>query len=146
MRAGGEQKGADVEKVKQLVKLRAIGLNGAWVLVEEFFGWRKFKNRRQVGGLAGLTGTPYNSGQTSREQGISKAGNRYVRGVIVELAWAWLRYQPRSKLARWYNRRFGDGSSRLRKVGIVALARRLLIDLWRYLDFGVLPEGARLKP
>lgn len=134
-----------MEKVNQLVNLKAIGLNGAWVLVEEFFGWRQFKNRRQVGGLAGLAGTPYNSGDTIREQGISKAGNRHVRGVIVELAWAWLRHQPRSKLARWYNRRFRNGSSRLRKIGIVALARRLLIDLWRYLEFGVLPEGARLK-
>ena len=145
LRLEGEQKGQDVKQVEQLVELRGIGLNGAWVLVEEFFGWRKFKNRREVGGLAGLTGTPYNSGGTTREQGISKAGNRYVRGVIVELAWGWLRYQPRSKLARWYNRRFGDGSSQLRKIGIVALARRLLIDLWRYLEFGVLPEGALLK-
>jgi transposase len=145
LRAAREQRRPDIEQVEQLVQLRAIGMNGAWVLVEEFFGWRKFKNRRQVGGLAGLTGTPYNSGSMSREQGISKAGNRYVRGVVVELAWAWLRYQPRSKLARWYNRRFGNGSSRLRKIGIVALARRLLIDLWRYLESGVLPEGARLK-
>jgi transposase len=145
LRAAREQKRPDIEQVERLVKLRAIGLNGAWILVEEFFGWRKFKNRREVGGLAGLTGTPYNSGDTTRELGISKAGNRYVRGVVVELAWAWLRYQPRSKLARWYNRRFGNGSSRLRKIGIVALARRLLIDLWRYLESGVVPEGARLK-
>ena len=139
------EKGADAEKVRRLMELRALGVNGAWVLVEEFFGWRKFRNRREVGALAGLTPTPYQSGDTNREQGVSKAGNRHVRGVIVELAWAWLRYQPKSKLARWYNRRFGNGNSRLRKVGIVAVARKLLIDLWRYLEFGVLPEGARLK-
>jgi transposase len=145
LREKGEKAGGHLEKVERLTQLRAIGLNGAWVLVEEFFGWRKFNNRREVGGLAGLTGTPYNSGDTNREQGISKAGNRHVRGVMVELAWAWLRYQPRSKLTRWYNRRFGNGSARARKIGIVALARRLLIDLWRYVEFGVVPEGARMK-
>jgi transposase len=139
------EKREDAEKVRRLIKLRAVGPNGAWVLVEEFFGWRKFRNRRELGALAGLAPTPYQSGDMSQEQGVSKAGNRYVRGVIVELAWAWLRYQPRSKLARWYNRRFGSGNTRIRKVGIVALARRLLIDLWRYVEFGVLPEGARLK-
>lgn len=145
LREKRDKAGEHIEKIERLMRLRAIGLNGAWVLVEEFFGWRQFNNRREVGGLAGLTGTPYNSGDTNREQGISKAGNRYVRGVMVELAWAWLRYQPRSKLARWYNRRFGKGSSQVRKIGIVALARRLLIDLWRYVEFGVLPEGARIK-
>jgi len=139
------EKERDVKQVEQLLGLRAIGINGAWVLVREFFGWRKFKNRREVGGLAGITGTPYNSGESGREQGISKAGNRHVRGIIVELAWAWLRYQPKSKLTCWYQRRFGNGTSRQRRIGIVALARRLLIDLWRYLEFGVLPEGAELK-
>ena len=139
------EKERDVKQVEQLLSLRAIGINGAWVLVREFFGWRKFKNRREVGGLAGITGTPYNSGESGREQGISKAGNRHVRGIIVELAWAWLRYQPKSKLTCWYQRRFGNGTSRQRRIGIVALARRLLIDLWRYLEFGVLPEGAELK-
>jgi transposase len=145
LREKREEAVAHIEKVKRLMQLRAIGLDGAWVLVEEFFGWRKFNNRREVGGLAGLTATPYNSGEMNREQGISKAGNRYVRGVMVELAWSWLRYQPRSKLARWYERRFGHGGRRARKTGIVALARRLLIDLWRYVEFGVLPEGARMK-
>ena len=139
------EKERDVKQVEQLLSLRAIGINGAWVLVREFFGWRKFKNRREVGGLAGITGTPYSSGESGREQGISKAGNRHVRGIIVELAWAWLRYQPKSKLTCWYQRRFGNGTSRQRRIGIVALARRLLIDLWRYLEFGVLPEGAELK-
>ena len=140
------KKGEEAEKIRRLLKLRGIGMNGSWVLVEEFFGWRKFQNRRQVGALGGLTPTPYASGDTKKEQGISKAGNRYVRGVIVELAWAWLRYQPHSKLTLWYEKRFGHGGKRMRKVGIVALARRLLIDLWQYLEFGVLPEGALLKP
>ena len=143
LRAGQE---VDVEKIRQLEQLRAIGRQGAWVLVREFFGWRKFKNRREVGALAGLTPSPYQSGESHQEQGISKAGNRHVRAVAVELAWAWLRYQPHSRLTRWYRRRFEKGGPRARKVGIVAVARRLLIELWRYLETGVLPEGAEFKP
>jgi transposase len=134
----------DVEKIRQLEQLRAIGRQGAWVLVREFFGWRKFKNRREVGALAGLAPTPYQSGDSQQEQGISKAGNRHVRAVAVELAWAWLRYQPHSRLTQWYRRRFEKGGPRARKVGIVAVARRLLIELWRYLETGVLPERAEL--
>ena len=125
--------------------LRAMGINGSWVLVEEFFGWRKFGNGKEVGSLAGLTPTPYRSGDSDREQGISKAGNRRVRAVIIELAWSWLRFQPESKLTCWYNKRFAGGKRRIRKIGIVAVGRKLLIDLWRYLQFGVLPEGALLK-
>lgn len=143
LRAGRD---VDVEKIRQLEQLRAIGRQGAWVLVREFFGWRKFKNRREVGALAGLTPTPYQSGDSHQEQGISKAGNRHVRAVAVELAWAWLRYQPQSRLTQWYQQRFEQGGPRARKVGIVAVARRLLIELWRYLETGVLPEGAELKP
>jgi transposase len=135
----------DLKKIQQLMDLRSIGINGAWVLVEEFFGWRKFRNRKEVGSLAGLTPTPYQSGDSDREQGISKAGNRRVRAVIIELAWAWLRFQPKSKLSQWYKCRFAGGNRRNRKVGIVAVGRKLLIDLWRYLEFGVLPEGALLK-
>ena len=115
------------------------------MLVQEFFGWRKFQNGREVGSLAGLTPTPYQSGESRREQGISKAGNRYVRGIVIELAWSWLRSQPDSKLSRWYLKRFADAGIRARKVGIVALARRLLIDLWRFLETGAIPEGAELK-
>jgi transposase len=136
---------ATVAKANQLSQLRAIGSNGSWVLAQEFFGWRKFKNSREVGSLAGLAPTPYQSGAMHREQGISKAGNRHVRAVVVELAWAWLRFQPDSALSRWYRSRFANGGSRARKVGIVALARRLLIALWRFLETGVLPEGAQLK-
>lgn len=135
----------DIKKIQQLMNLRAIGINGSWVLVEEFFGWRKFRNGKEVGSLAGLTPTPYRSGDSDREQGISKAGNRRVRAVIIELAWAWLRFQPESKLTCWYNNRFAGGKRRIRKIGIVAVGRKLLIDLWRYLEFGVLPEGALLK-
>src|SRR5215831_4667803 len=92
------------------------------------------------------TGTvPYNSGRSERDQGISKAGNKHVRGLIVELAWLWLRWQPGSALSQWYERRFGSGSKRARKVGIVALARKLLIALWRYLERGERPEGAEEK-
>jgi len=140
-----EAREVDVAKIRQLEQLRAIGRQGAWVLVREFFGWRKFQNRRQVGALSGMVPSPYQSGESCREQGISKAGNRHVRAVAVELAWAWLRYQPQSRLTRWYRRRFEKGGPRARKVGIVAVARRLLIELWKYLETGVLPEGAELK-
>jgi transposase len=137
--------GQAVEKVRQLLRLRAIGPSGAWVYVNEFFGWRQFRNRKEVGAAAGLIPTPYQSGDASREQGISKAGSRHIRTVAIEIAWCWLRYQPRSRLSRWYQERFGRGGARARKVGIVALARKLLIELWRFLEYGVVPDGARLK-
>jgi transposase len=134
-----------VEKVRQLMKLRALGPNSAWLFVMEFFGWRKFRNRREVGALAGLTPTPYQSGEESREQGISKAGNRWVRGMAIEIAWCWLRYQPDSELTHWFDRQFGH-SKRTRKIGIVALARKLMVAFWRYLDMGEIPAGAAFKP
>lgn len=129
-----------------LILLRGIGEGSAWLLVMEFFGWRKFKNRRQVAGCAGLDPTPYDSGESVREQGISKAGNKRVRWLMVELAWSWLRYQPASALSQWFQRRFAKGGKRRRRTGIVALARRLLVDLWRYVDAGVIPQGAVLAP
>jgi transposase len=129
-----------------LMKLKAIGPNSAWLFVMEFFGWREFRNRREVGGLAGLTPTPYQSGEESREQGISKAGNRPVRTMAIEIAWGWLRYQPDSELTLWFYENFGHGGKRMRKVGIVALARKLLVALWRYLETGEIPAGAQLKP
>jgi transposase len=134
------------EQVRQLLRLRAIGPAGAWVFVTEFFGWRQFQNRKQVGAAAGLAPTPYQSGDEQRELGISKAGNRHLRAVVIETAWCWLRYQPQSRLSRWYQTRFGAAGPRARKVGIVALARKLLVELWRYLGHGVIPAGARLKP
>ena len=133
-----------VDQVRWLLKLKGIGENGAWLLVHEFFGWRQIRNRRELASLAGLTPTPYNSGESRREQGISKAGNRRVRWMMIELAWGWLRYQPSSELSQWYERRFGKGNSRLRKMGIVALARKLLVALWKYLETGEVPAGAEL--
>ena len=135
----------EVEKVRQLLRLKGIGLNSAWVNTMEFFSWREFRNGKEVGGLAGLTPTPYQSGDSSRERGMSKAGNRHVRALAIEIAWGWLRYQPESELSQWYQRRFGDGSSRVRRIGIVALARKLLVAQWRYLETGLIPQGAVLK-
>jgi transposase len=134
-----------VEQVRQLMRLKGIGVNSAWLFVMEFFGWRNFRNRREVGACAGLTNAPFQSGETSKDQGIEKAGNRFIRAIAIEIAWSWLRYQPKSQLSQWYQQRFGQGSKRQRKIGIVALARKLLIALWRYLDTGIVPEGALLK-
>src|ERR1700681_350077 len=128
-----------------LLTLRGVGESGAAVLTSEFFGWRQFRNPRQVGALSGLTPTPHRSGDLIREQGIGKAGNRRVRAVMIQLGWAWLRFQPLSALARWYQQRFGDGGARMRRIGIVALARKLLVAFWRYVDAGIVPEGATLK-
>jgi transposase len=136
---------ASLEKVRQLMQLKGIGINGAWLLVMEFFAWRELKTRREVGGLAGLTPTPYQSGERAREQGIAKSGNRHVRWMTTELAWSWVRYQPESALSCWFKERFGGGGKRLRRIGIVAVARKLLIALWRFLETGALPEGAVLK-
>lgn len=128
-----------------LLKLRSIGIRSAWILVHELFGWRRFNNRRELAGCVGLTPTPYDSGNSTREQGISKAGNRRLRALLVELAWLWLRHQPQSALSVWFGKRFAGGGKRMRRVGIVAMARRLLVALWRYLQDGVVPDGARLK-
>lgn len=135
-----------IEQIRRLLRLKGIGMNSAWIYVMEFFAWRGFRNRRELGSLSGLTPTPYESGESSRERGISKAGNRPVRAMAIEIAWSWLRNQPDSQLSRWYRQRFAKGGSRIRRIGIVALARKLLIALWRYLEDGVLPEGAQLKP
>lgn len=130
---------------QQLCRLKGIAERSAGILSSEMFGWRSFHNRREVGGLVGLTPTPYDSGASQREQGISKAGNKRVRRVAVEVAWQWLRYQPDSALTQWFVQRFGGPSKRSKRVGIVALARRLLVALWHYLEHGVLPRGATLK-
>jgi transposase len=134
-----------VKQVCQLLRLKGIGMNSAWVYVMEFFSWCDFHNRREVGCLAGLTPTPYQSGESAKEQGISKAGNRRIRAMAIEIAWAWLRFQPDSQLSHWYQERFAKGSKRMRRIGIVALARRLLVELWQYLETGVIPENACLK-
>jgi transposase len=132
--------------MRALMRLYAVGEDTAWLLDSEIFGWRQIANRKQLGALCGMTPTPYASGDSQREQGISGAGNRRVRTASVELAWRWVRLQPDSELSRWFMRRFGTGSKRTRRIGIVALARKLLVALWRYWQFGVIPAGARFKP
>jgi transposase len=108
-----------LDKVRRLMGLKAVGVRSAWILVTELFAWRHIKNGKELAALVGLTPMPYDSGQTQREQGISKAGNKHVRGLIVELAWMWLRWQPTSALSEWYERRFGSGNKRARKWALL---------------------------
>jgi len=136
---------AVADKRRRLEQLKSIGPKTSRVLSAEVFAWRVFRNGKQVGGMSGLTPTPSQSGDVQREQGISKAGNRRVRRVMIELAWLWLQWQPDSALSQWFNRRFARGGKRMRRIGIVALARKLLVALWRYVEWGVVPEGAVLK-
>ena len=133
-------------QVRKVLGLRSIGETSAWLLVNELFGWRTFRSRRELGSYTGLVGAPFDSGGMDRDQGITKAVNKWVRSVIVEVAWMWLRYQPQSALSEWFFRRFGEASKRIRKIGIVALARKLIVALWRYLEKGIPPEGAILVP
>jgi transposase len=137
--------GAATEKVRRLQQLMGIGLGSSWIFVMELFGWRQFQNRRELAAAIGLTPTPYQSGDSAREQGISRSGNRRIRKLLIEIAWAWLRFQPHSKLSQWYNERFAKGGMRMRRIGIVALARKLVIDLWRYVESGTVPQGATLR-
>jgi transposase len=133
--------------VSRLSQLRAIGPKSAWVLAKEVFGWRRFANRRELAGCLGLAPTPYASGDILIEQSISKAGNKRARTLLVELSWRWLTLQPdSSSLTQWFNTRFAGSGKRSRRIGIVALARRLAIALWRYLEHGEIPAGAMLKP
>ncbi|MBU4427688.1 MAG: IS110 family transposase [Desulfobacterales bacterium] len=141
----GSAETLSMRKVAQLRTLYGIGVTSSWDFVMEMFGWREFRNRREVGAFAGLTPTPYDSGGSQREQGISKAGRGRIRALNIQIAWGWLRFQPQSKLSQWYQERFAGGGSRMRRIGIVAVARKLLIDLWRYLEYGVVPEGVRLR-
>jgi transposase len=141
-----QAKGSVAQVAQRLCRLKSIGLNSAWLFSGEFFAWRQFRNRRQVGSLAGLAPTPFQSGdRLHREQGISRAGNERVRSMAIEIAWAWLRFQPQSQLSLWFQERFARGGSRSRRIGIVALARKLLVALWRYLETGEIPAGAALK-
>lgn len=128
----------------RLAGLKAIGARTATVLSEELFV-RDLRNRREVGGLLGFVAMPFDSGERHVEQGISRGGIHAVRRIAVDLAWGWLRYQPRSALSRYYEQRWARGGPVARRIGIVAVARRLMIALWRYVRSGVLPEGAELK-
>jgi transposase len=131
--------------IQQLGMLRGIGVQSATALVREAFV-REFSNSKALGSYAGLTSTPFSSGGTDREQGIGKAGNRRLRTVMVELAWIWQRYQPGSAEVTWFRERVSGAGARMRKVMVVALARKLLIALWRFAIQGVIPGGAVMKP
>jgi transposase len=135
--------GSNAAKVVQLAWLKGIGVAGGQKLVNELF-YKRFDNRRQVGSYLGMVGTPYDSGESRREQGISKAGNHRARATAIELAWLWLKHQPDSELSRWFRDRVGDTKGRIRRIAIVALARKLMVALWRYLETGVVPTGAVL--
>lgn len=134
------------QRVVQLSQLKGVGPVGAQRLVLELF-WREFNNRRQLGACVGLVPQPYDSGSSRIDQGISKQGNRRVRALLIEMAWLWLRYQPDSAIARWFARRCAhDGPNRrARRIAIVAVARQLVIALWRYVKDGTIPDGAVLK-
>jgi len=138
-------KGSVEAKAVQLAQLQAIGPQIAQVLANEVF-YRDVRNRRQVGSCVGLTDTPYDSGASRRQQGISKAGNHRARTSAIELAWLWLRHQPDSELSRWFHERVGTAKGRIRKIAIVALARKLMVALWRYLETGLVPTGAEMRP
>jgi transposase len=128
----------------QLSRLRGIGLTIASVLANEVF-FRSFQNRREIAGYLGLASSPWNSGSVSRDQGIQRSGNPRARRTAIELAWLWLRHQPESGLARWFQERVGAGKGRIRRTMIVALARKLMVALWRYVTQGLVPEGAVIK-
>jgi transposase len=138
-------KGSVEAKAVQLAQLQAVGPQIAQILANEVF-YRDFKNRRQVGSCVGLTDTPYDSGASRRQQGISKAGNHRARTTASELAWLWLRHQPESELSRGFRQRVGKAKGRIRKIAIVALARKLMVALWRYLETGLVPTGAAMRP
>ena len=128
----------------QLLRIKSIGAEAATILGLEVF-YRDFANRRQVAAYAGLTPSPYASGSKNRDQGISKAGNALVRKTLIEIAWLWLRWQPDSALSQWFKQRTTHQKSRGLRINIVALARKLLLALWRFVTTGVVPEGAVLK-
>jgi transposase len=135
---------APASALRQLIQLKGVATTSASVLLHEGLVWRAFRNRRQIGGLLGFAPTPYDSGDSAREQGISRAGNARLQAISIQLAWNWVRWQPASALTQWYQANFGKGK-RARRIGIVAVARRLVIALWRYVTTGVVPAGARLK-
>jgi transposase len=126
------------------VKIKSIGPEIATVLVGEVF-YRQFDNRQRLGSYVGLTPSHFQSGPMTRDQGISKAGNPKARTIMIELAWMWLRFQPNSALSIWFRERVGSAKGRIRRIAIVAVARKLLISLWRYLETGQVPTGVVLN-
>jgi transposase len=139
-----ETKHTSAKKIQNLAKIKSIGPEFANTLVGEVF-YRSFDNRKQLASYVGLTPTHFQSGSMCRDQGISKAGNAKARTVMIELAWMWLRHQPDSPLSVWFRDRVGTLKGRIRRITIVAVARKLLIALWRYLETGLVPEGTALK-
>ncbi len=135
---------APASALRQLVQLKGVATTSASALLDEGLVWRDFHNRRQMGGFLGFAPTPSASGESEREQGISRAGNKRLQVLSIQLAWNWVRWQPDSALTHWYRQRFGTGK-RARRIGIVAVARKLVIALWRYATHGVVPAGAILK-
>ena len=135
---------ANAKKIQDLIRLKSVGPEIGTTLVGEVF-YRQFNNRQQLGSYVGLTPSHLQSGSSSRDQGISNAGNPKARTIMIELAWLWLRHQPNSPLSLWFRERVGTGKGRIRRIAIVAVARKLLISLWRYLETGVVPTGAVLK-
>jgi transposase len=135
---------ASAAAMQPLVRLKGVATTSASVLLDEGLVWRAFQNRRQIGELLGFAPTPYHSGESTREQGISRAGNARLQAISIQLAWNWVRWQPQSALTQWYQANFGKGK-RARRIGIVALARKLVIALWRYVTIGVVPAGAVVK-
>jgi transposase len=140
----GPAEAARVERTLALRRLLAVGPETSTVLGNEVF-FRRFENRRQLAAYVGLAPSPHMSGGLSREQGIAKSGNPRARTALVELAWLWLRHQPCSALSEWFVRRVGEQRGRLRRIMVVALARKLLVALWRYLETGLVPQGATLR-
>lgn len=130
---------------KMLLGIKGIGPEFAALLWSEGL-FRHFDNRRQVAAYAGLAPTPWQSGAVSREQGVSRAGNPRLRSTMIQLAWLWLGHQPQSALTRWFRERVERNGGRLRKTAIVALARKLLVALWKYVSSGVVIEGAAMTP
>ena len=130
---------------KLLLGIKGIGPEFAAILCHEGL-FRHFDNRRQVAAYAGLAPTPWQSGQIDREQGVSKAGNPRLRTTMIQLAWLWLRHQPQSALTVWFQERVSRKGGRLKKAAIVALARKLLVALWKYATSGIIIEGAVMKP
>ena len=131
--------------IRDLMRLKSIHIQTAWPFVMELYSWREFQNGKEIGAIVGLEPVPYQSGGMSRERGLSKCGNARLRSLAVEFAWQWLFHQPNSELSQWFEERFGRRGRRVRKIGIVALARKLLVALWRYLETGEIPKGATLK-